>query len=150
MCARLVQVLAVDQRDEFRIFEIVSPGEADEALQRGDGVILLDLELGFGLADPCIGVLQRDAEEFFLVAEVMVEHALVGLGAGGNVVDPRTAQPLAGEFGLGRGEDPCPRRVRIAGFDSLRPGHDSALEITNWLFISWGIARNKGLRRADV
>ena len=117
--ASLVEVLAVDQRYEFRVVEVVLPGEANEARQGCDGIILLDLELGFRLTDACISIFQGDPEQVLLVSEIVVQHALVDLGAGGNVIHPCTAQTLAREFDLGSRQDPRLGSDRIAGFACL-------------------------------
>ncbi len=63
----LVEILAVDQRDELGIVEVVFPGEADEALDGGDRIVLLDLEPRFRRPEVAIGILEGDAEQLFLL-----------------------------------------------------------------------------------
>src|SRR3954468_14313884 len=47
----LVQVLAVQQRHELRMLEVVSPGEIDQAPERFAGVAVLEVEILLRAAD---------------------------------------------------------------------------------------------------
>ncbi len=49
-------------------------------------------------ADAAVGRLQDSDVEALLAAEIVVDHSLAGLGAGGDVVHARTAEPLAGKL----------------------------------------------------
>ena len=51
-----VQVLAVEQRDEFGMIEVVVPGERDQPPDRLDRLDLVEVQLLFGLADVGVGL----------------------------------------------------------------------------------------------
>src|SRR5437773_2027377 len=55
--AALVQVLAVEQRHELRMLEVIAPGEFDQALQRLARVAMLEVEVALGVADMRIALL---------------------------------------------------------------------------------------------
>ena len=86
-------------------------------------------------ADAAVGRLQHGDIEAFLAAEIVIDHALAGLGAGGNIVDPRTAEALAGKL-LGRNFDD----VALGSFGVI-----DALSRRAWLSASFARALGKSL-----
>ena len=79
--ARAHQVLGVEQADELGVLDEVAPGEERELAQRLLGVAVAEVERRLGAADAGVGLLEHDEVERLLVAEVVVEHPLVGAGA---------------------------------------------------------------------
>ena len=65
-------------------------------------------------ADLLIGAFQHREVEILLVADVIIQHALVGAGLGRDPVDPRAGQPMGGEFLLRRLQDAQPHPLGVA------------------------------------
>jgi len=59
----------------------------------------------FGSPDLRVGLLQHGFEQLLLAAKVEVDHPLRGLGADGDVVDPRPAQTTVRELAAGNVKD---------------------------------------------
>ncbi len=102
---RAVQVLAVHQRQELGVLQVVVPGEAHQPLQRRARLQMVEIQLLLGGADVDIGLFQDGLEQPLLAFEVVVDHALVGFRLLGDHVDPRAAQPVLREFALCRRQD---------------------------------------------
>lgn len=77
---------------------VIIEGYADIGLQRFFGTHRLDRHCRFGFADACISLIENGAVQAFLAAEMIVDHALAGVGALGDLVDPRAAQAFVGEL----------------------------------------------------
>ncbi|MNP11259.1 hypothetical protein D3C76_1034370 [compost metagenome] len=116
---------------------------------RFDRVQLFEFELAFGLADVLVGRLEHSLEQPLFVAEILVDHAFVGLGAQRDAVDACAAQPQFGEFDLGGIEDSQPRRFGVTGGSRCGlfggfPGHvkrSPELEYcTSWRRSQWPAA----------
>ncbi|KAH2776421.1 hypothetical protein KXW38_000370 [Aspergillus fumigatus] len=75
---------------------------------------MFEIEFAFLGADLLIGALENGKIERFLVADMVVKHALVGAGLLGDAVDPRAADPMGGKFLLGSLEDAQPHALRVA------------------------------------
>ena len=103
--ARAHQVLGVEQADELGVLDEVAPGEERELAQPLLGIAVAEVERRLGAADAGIGVLEHDEVERLLVAEVVVEHPLVGAGARRDRIDPGAAEALLGELPRRGGED---------------------------------------------
>ncbi|GLY68091.1 hypothetical protein Atai01_47100 [Amycolatopsis taiwanensis] len=58
------------------------------------------------LGEPVELVGEHDAEQFLLIAEMVVDRALVGFGTSRDSVDSRAADAVLGELGDGGSEDP--------------------------------------------
>ena len=56
------------------------------------------MQLLFGGANADIGSLDHLLEQLLLAAEIVIDHALVGLGPKRNGINPRAAQPFACKF----------------------------------------------------
>ena len=95
---RLVEVLAVDQGEEFRMFEVVGPGELDQRPDRFFGVQVLEVEVLLGAANVEERLLDHRPEQVLLPGEVVVDHPLVRLGAPRNRIDTGPAETEGGEF----------------------------------------------------
>src|SRR5690606_6496864 len=109
----LVPVVAVRQRDELGMGDLVLPGEADQAPQRVLGRPLVELEALLRLPHAGIGTLEHGQEERILAAEVVVEHAHVDAGLRGDAADARAAEPRGGELSRRGLEDLRPRALRV-------------------------------------
>src|SRR5262245_60641195 len=59
---------------------------------------MLEIQGGFNASDAAVGGLEHGDVKALLASEVVVNHPLAGLGAGGDTVHARTADPLAGEL----------------------------------------------------
>ena len=64
--------------------------------------------------DLLIGAFEHREVEIVLLADVVVQHALVGAGLGRDPVDPRAGQAMGGKFLLGGLEDANPHALGIA------------------------------------
>ena len=65
-------------------------------------------------ADFLIGAFEHREIEVFLVADVVIQHALVGAGLGRDAVDARAGQAMGGEFLLGGLENAEPHALGVA------------------------------------
>jgi hypothetical protein len=124
-----VQVLAVEQRDELRVLQVVVPGERDQLANRLDRVDLVEVQPLLGFADVGVGALEHREEQVVLAAEVVVDEALVQARALGDAVHARAGQAAGGELVARRREDGELRAVGIArtGFEALRALGDGSL-----------------------
>jgi len=108
----LAQVFSVEQRQEFRIAEEVIPGEVDQPLDRLGRIEMFEVEPALLGADFFVGAFEHLEIEVLLVADVIIQHALVGAGAGRDPVDPRAGNAVRGEFllrGLENADPHAPR-----------------------------------------
>jgi hypothetical protein len=97
----LVDILDHHQADEVLVGVLVVEGEADERPQRQFRFEVVELQRRLDLADAAVGVLEHLNEEPLLVAEVVIDHPLAGIGARGNIVDPRPSKAFVGKL-IGR------------------------------------------------
>ena len=88
-------------------------------LHRLGGLELAEAQLGLAGADVAVGLEQHPRVERLLVAEVVVEHALVGAGLLGDTVDAGAVEAELDE--LRRAATRMSRRVR-SGSRARRPG----------------------------
>ena len=96
------------------MLDVIVPSELDQAPHAFDRSDVEQRQLLLGLADSRVSGFEHREEQPLLVAEVVVEHALVGAGCGGDPVYARAAEAVLGEFD-GRGiEDGAARAIRIA------------------------------------
>ncbi|MEY9512225.1 hypothetical protein ABIF16_002956 [Bradyrhizobium elkanii] len=65
-------------------------------------------------ADLLIGAFQHLEIKILLVADVVVQHTLVGAGVGRDAVDPRAGEAMGGEFLLCGLENPQPHPLGVA------------------------------------
>src|SRR5215510_15767216 len=77
---------------------LVVEGERNKGPQGLFGPLLFQIQRCFNRANTAVGRLQHGNVEALLAPEVVVDHALAGFGSGGNMVDPRAAEALAGEL----------------------------------------------------
>ena len=110
----LREVFGVEQRQKFRIAEEVIPGEVDQPLDRLGRIEMLEIEPALLGTDLLIGAFEHREVEIVLVADVVIQHALVGAGIGRDAVDPRAGQAMGGEFLLGGLENADPHPLGIA------------------------------------
>ncbi len=94
----VMDVLDHHHADEGFVLAVVVEGELDQPLQRLQRRQVLDVQLAFALPDGLVGVLERAEIEAFLVAEIVVDHALAGAGAGRDLVDPGARQAVQREL----------------------------------------------------
>ena len=108
------QVLGVEQRQKFRIAQEVIPGEIDQALDRLGRIEMFEIEPALLGADLLVGAFEHLEIEVVLLADVVVQHALVGAGLGRDPVDARAGQAMRGEFLLGGLENADPHALGVA------------------------------------
>ena len=65
-------------------------------------------------ANLLIGAFQHREVEVFLVADVVIQHALVGAGIGRDAVDARAGKAMGGELLLGGLENAEPHALGVA------------------------------------
>ena len=75
---------------------------------------MFEIELALLAADFFVGAFEHREIEVFLVADVVIEHALVGAGLLRDAVDPRAADAVGGEFLLGSLENAQPHALGVA------------------------------------
>src|SRR6185436_10629485 len=111
---RLVQVLAVQQRQELGMLQVVVPGERDQALHSLARVQVAQAQARFGAPDMLVARLENREKKRLLVAVVVVQHAFVGAGALGDAVYSRPAEPEAREFAGRSAQDAILVALRVA------------------------------------
>src|SRR3546814_20973122 len=84
-------------------------GELDQPLQRLDWRQALGVELRLAFAHQPVGVLEGAQIEPLLVAEIVIDHALAGARARGDLVDARARQPVERELLGGALQDSASR-----------------------------------------
>ena len=88
--------------------------ELDQPLDRGRGGKMREVEGVFRAAQLLVDPFERGEIEPLLVAEVMIDHPLVGMRTPRDLIDPPARETLGGEFML-RGDKDCfARAVGIA------------------------------------
>ena len=88
-----------------RIVDVVLPGECQQSNDRFFGAELLEVEHPFGGANVLIGPFEHGEIERFLLAHVIIKHALVSAGRLGDPVDARAAIAVARKFVGRRAQD---------------------------------------------
>ena len=111
---RLVQVLLVQHGQEFRVLQEIAPGELDQPGDSGVRRQAFQVQRALGGADAGIGRLQHRQVQRLLVADMVVQHALVGAGGRGDAVDPGAAEAVPGELGQRRVQDALAHALRVA------------------------------------
>src|SRR5882724_8956956 len=76
--AGAVEVLGRKQAEKFRVLDEIAPGELDQLAHAVDRIALDDVEPDLGRADGGVGGLEHCEIEPLLVAEIVVDHPLVG------------------------------------------------------------------------
>ena len=115
--AGALHVLAVEQRQEFRVREVVAPSEDDQALDRLHRSQGFEMQFALGSADVGVGLLEDGEEQLVLALEVVVDELLVDAGALGDRLDPGAAEAVGRELGRRRGEDFLLRAIGVARAD---------------------------------
>ena len=75
---------------------------------------MFEIEAAFLGTDLVVGRLQHREVEVFLVANMVIQHALVGAGIDRDAVDPRAGKAMRGEFLLGGLENADPHALGVA------------------------------------
>src|SRR3546814_2859505 len=78
--------------DELLVLVMMVEGEFDQPLQRLDRRQALGVELRLAFAHQPVGVLEGAQIEALLFAEIVIDHALAGARARGDLVDARAGQ----------------------------------------------------------
>src|SRR5579862_8833224 len=112
--ARFGDVLGVEQRQELGIAQEIIPGELNEALDRLRRIEVFKIEPALLHPDLLISAFEHGEIEFVLLADVIVQHALVGTGLGRDAVDPRPGKAVGGKLLLRRFENTKPHPLWIA------------------------------------
>ncbi len=112
--ARLRQIFGVQQRQKFRIANKIIPGEVDQPLDRPGRIEMFQIKPALLDADFFIGAFEHRQIEIVLLADVIIQHALVGAGFGRDAVDARAGKAVGGKFLLRGLEDAKPHALGIA------------------------------------
>ena len=75
---------------------------------------MFEIEFALLGTDLVIGAFEHREVKVFLVADVVVQHALVGAGVCRNAVDARAGQAMGGELLLGGLENAKPHPLGVA------------------------------------
>src|SRR6202022_1064502 len=99
---------------EFRIADEIVPGEIDQPLDRLGRIEMFQIEPA--LLDPylLIGALEHREIEIVLLADVIIQHALVGAGLDRDPVDARAGEAMRGKFLLRGLKDAKPHALGAA------------------------------------
>src|SRR5258706_12338789 len=108
------QIFGVQQRQKFGIADEIIPGEGDQPFDRACRVEMLQIKPALLDADLLIGAFEHREIEIVLLADVIIQHPLVGAGLARDAVDARTGQAMGGEFLLGRLENAQPHALGVA------------------------------------
>ena len=105
MCSRAVNVLDRHQSQEVGVGFVVIEGQLCQLANGGLGRQVLDVEGLLRIAQLGVGALQDGDVQPLLAAEVVVDHALGGAHAIGDLVDAGAGVTAFGELGGGDLED---------------------------------------------
>src|SRR3984893_11366917 len=108
------QIFGVQQRQKFGIADEIIPGEGDQPFDRAWRVEMLKIEPTLLDADLLIGAFEHREIEIVLLADVVIQHALVGAGLRRNPVDAGAGEAMGGEFLLGGRENAKPHALGVA------------------------------------
>lgn len=121
----VMDVLDHHHANEIRMTVVVLEGEFDQAAQCVSGAEVIKVELDLAAAHHAVGLFQTTQVQAVLVVEIIVDHALGGIGLGGDLVDPGTGQTIVCKFAHGDFNDVAfgPFWVLCTGFGGrLFPG----------------------------
>src|SRR5260370_10310073 len=106
-------MFGVQKRQKLRVADEIIPGEVDQPLDRLWRIEMFQIEPA--LLDPylLIGAFQHREVEIVLLADMVIQHALVGAGVGRDPVDPRAGEAMRGKFLLRGLEDAKPHPLVI-------------------------------------
>src|ERR1700674_6129795 len=89
--SRPMQVLAIEQGEEFRVVEKILPGKGDQLADRFDRWQGEQVQLALGVAYGFVSIFQNREEQIVLALKVVIQHALVRPGATRHIFDSRSA-----------------------------------------------------------
>ncbi len=81
------------------------PGEKRKLPQAFRWGFARQVKTSFGVADMAIGILKNGKIKRILVAEIMIDHPLVGAGAAGDDIDSSAGQTFCRHLAAGRFKD---------------------------------------------
>src|SRR6185369_15070038 len=97
---RVMKILVIDKADQFRMATGIVEGELDQPLDRGRRSEMREVERLLRAAQFLVDSFQRGEIEPVLVAEIMIDHPLVGVRAARDLIDPPARETLGCEFVL--------------------------------------------------
>src|SRR5262245_52943659 len=86
-----MQVLGVQQAQEFRVIEEILPGKLDQSFDRLLRWQVSELQPRLGGTDADVTAFQHREIKRLLITEVVIDHPLVGAGARGDGIDAGAA-----------------------------------------------------------
>src|SRR5262249_12788888 len=134
----------------------IVPGEIDQRPDRLRRIELFEINGALFGANLLVGALQYREIKVFLVADVVVQHALVGAGLRRDAVNPRAGETMRGKFRFRRLEDAPPHALGVAlpSQDSFRlclfPGQTLRLVIVRRQMYHAADGRVHGATRHDA
>ncbi len=112
--ARPRQIFGVQQRQKLGVADEIIPGEVDQPFDRLGRIEMFQIEPALFNPYFLIGAFQHREVKVVLLADVIVEHALVGAGVGRDPVDPRAGEAMGSKFLLCGLENAKPHPLGIA------------------------------------
>src|SRR5690348_1252213 len=109
----LREILRIQERQEFRVAQEIVPGEVDQALDRLGRIEMFKVEPALLSANLLISAFENREVQTFLVADMVVQHALVGAGLGRNAVDAGAGKAVRGKLLLGGLENATPHTLGV-------------------------------------
>src|SRR5690348_15492713 len=97
--ARPMLIFFVEQREEFRILQKILPGKRQKPDNRLARAKLFEIELPLGGANVVVSTFKNGEVEGFLVADMVIDHALVCARGFGDTAKTRAAKAITREFG---------------------------------------------------
>src|SRR6185369_4155365 len=117
--AALMQVLAVQEANEFRMGKLKAPRELDQPAHAIRRLRLIEFETLLGLAYDLVGAFEHRQEQVVLAAEVVIEHPHVDAGLRGDPVDTRSTQTRIRKLLGRRSQDLLTRTLSVPDRGSL-------------------------------
>src|SRR5712671_6149559 len=111
--AALVQVLVVEQRDRFAVFQQRREGMGHKLAHGLGRIAAADGEIALAGAQLLVHALERRDKQALLAAEIVVEHVLGQAAAARDRVDARALIAARRELRGRASEDPLARLVRV-------------------------------------
>ncbi|ETN80764.1 hypothetical protein NECAME_17971, partial [Necator americanus] len=110
---RAVNVLDGDEAHEVAVAVVIVEGEFDKPAQAFRRVQFVDVQVQFERTDVAVDLVEHGFVQPFLAAEVVIQHALGGVGALSDRVYARACETHGREFGRRHFEDIAPGLLGI-------------------------------------
>ncbi len=116
----LMEIFGIDQTNELRVIEVVTPDESTKSVERFGGRQIVKRKRFFRLPQCKISRLENLAKEPYLAAKIVVNHPFGACGLARNPVTPGAGEPVFGKLGRGRAQDSRPGGGRVTALADQR------------------------------